>query len=152
MMRRSHLLLLTTVIATLHACTNQEPKQSTTIDSVPKAVVDTVKPSARPVHWTYDGDEGPKGWAALSPAYALCGTGTHQSPINIQKATVTGGVRWNFKYGNTSLRIAHNEHMDDIIDNGHTIQITVDEGSTFTFGEKSYVLKQFHFHTPVNIH
>ncbi len=38
--------------------------------------------------------------------------------------------------------------MEDIIDNGHTIQITVDEGSTFTFGDKTYSLKQFHFHTP----
>jgi carbonic anhydrase len=148
MMRSSHLLLLATAIATLNACNNQESKQIATVDSVPKVSVDTVKPSARPVHWTYEGEEGPKGWASLSPAYALCGTGAYQSPINIQKATVTGGVRWNFQYGNTSLRIAHNEHMDDIIDNGHTIQVTVDEGSTFTFGEKSYVLKQFHFHTP----
>ncbi len=38
--------------------------------------------------------------------------------------------------------------MTDLIDNGHTIQITVDEGSTFTFGDKTYSLKQFHFHTP----
>ncbi|MDZ7648146.1 MAG: carbonic anhydrase family protein [Cytophagales bacterium] len=38
--------------------------------------------------------------------------------------------------------------MDDILDNGHTIQVTVDEGSTFTFAGKTYNLKQFHFHTP----
>jgi carbonic anhydrase len=59
-----------------------------------------------------------------------------------------GGKKWSFNYGSTSLRIAHNEHMDDIIDNGHTIQITVDEGSTFTFDGTTYHLKQFHFHTP----
>jgi carbonic anhydrase len=64
------------------------------------------------------------------------------------KADAKGGASWKLDYKTTSLRIAHNEHMDDIIDNGHTIQITVDEGSMFTFGDKTYSLKQFHFHTP----
>ena len=36
----------------------------------------------------------------------------------------------------------------DILDNGHTIQITVEEGSTLTLNGKTYGLKQFHFHTP----
>ena len=113
--------------------------------------VDTVKPqpaSARPVHWGYAGEDGPSNWATLSPAYALCGEGKGQSPINIVKTDAKGGANWKLDYKTTSLRIAHNEHMDDIIDNGHTIQITVDEGSTFSFGDKTYNLKQFHFHTP----
>jgi carbonic anhydrase len=38
--------------------------------------------------------------------------------------------------------------VDDIIDNGHTIQVTVDAGSTLTKDKDTYVLKQFHFHTP----
>ena len=46
------------------------------------------------------------------------------------------------------MRISHNEHVHDIIDNGHTIQVTVDEGSSFTFENKIYNLKQFHLHTP----
>lgn len=104
--------------------------------------------SARPVHWSYEGDAGPGSWASLAPVYALCGEGKNQSPINIENTHVMGGKKWSFNYGSTSLRIAHNEHMDDIIDNGHTIQITVDEGSTFTFDGTTYHLKQFHFHTP----
>jgi carbonic anhydrase len=104
--------------------------------------------SARPVHWGYDGADGPTNWASLTPVYALCGEGKHQSPVNIVKADVKGGAVWKLDYKTTSLRIAHNEHMDEIIDNGHTIQVTVDEGSTFTFGDKTYNLKQFHFHTP----
>ena len=75
-------------------------------------------------------------------------TGKGQSPINIVKTDAKGGANWKLDYKTTSLRIAHNEHMDDIIDNGHTIQVTVDEGSTFSFGDKTYNLKQFHFHTP----
>ena len=38
--------------------------------------------------------------------------------------------------------------MDDLIDNVHTIQVNVDEGSSLTFENKVYMLNQFHFHTP----
>jgi len=104
--------------------------------------------SARPVHWGYDGNDGPSNWASLSPVYALCGEGKSQSPINVTQADAKEGAKWSFDFNTTSLKIAHNEHMDDILDNGHTIQVTVDEGSTFTFGDITYHLKQFHFHTP----
>lgn len=104
--------------------------------------------SARPVHWSYVDEGGPEGWGNLTPVYALCSEGKKQSPINISLKSLKGGATWNLDYKSTSLRIAHTEHMDDITDNGHTIQVTVDEGSVFTFQEKSYNLKQFHFHTP----
>lgn len=130
----------------LASCTSKPTDSSeasaTKADSVDKKV------SARPAHWGYEGEDGPQAWATLSPAYALCGTGTGQSPVNIIKTDAKGGATWRLDYKSTSLRIAHNEHMEDIIDNGHTIQITVDEGSVFTFDGKSYHLKQFHFHTP----
>ncbi|HSF45799.1 MAG TPA: carbonic anhydrase family protein, partial [Chitinophagaceae bacterium] len=99
-------------------------------------------------HWGYEGEDGPDKWFELSAAYKLCREGKHQSPVNIEKGTVTAGARWNIDYKSSSIRIAHNEHMNEIIDNGHTIQVTVDEGSTFTFDGKTYALKQFHFHTP----
>jgi len=122
--------------------TNEVAEATTVSDS-------TVAPaSARPVHWGYEGEDGPSNWASLSPVYALCAQGKRQSPINIVKTEVKSGATWKLDYKTTSLRIAHNEHMDEIIDNGHTIQITVDEGSTFSFGDKTYNLKQFHFHTP----
>lgn len=134
------------LITLLAGCTS---KPTGTSEASPRAAdsVDT-KTSARPVHWGYEGEDGPQAWATLSPAYALCGTGKGQSPINIIKTDAKGGATWRLDYKSTSLRIAHNEHMEDIIDNGHTIQITVDEGSVFTFDGKSYHLKQFHFHTP----
>ncbi len=129
------------------SCTNK-PKENdeTTTHAVDSTAVQQT--SARPVHWGYEGENGPTMWASLSPVYAACGEGKSQSPINIVKTDTKGGARWKLDYKTTSLRIAHNEHMEDIIDNGHTIQITVDEGSTFTFGDKTYSLKQFHFHTP----
>ncbi|MDX1958186.1 MAG: carbonic anhydrase family protein [Leptospiraceae bacterium] len=110
-----------------------------------KLAENDAKTSDRPVHWTYNESAN---WAKLSPTYNLCGTGTSQSPIDIDKSVVKEGITWELNYKPTSLRIAHNEHMDEIIDNGHTIQVTVDEGSNFTYGKKTYQLKQFHFHTP----
>lgn len=104
--------------------------------------------ATRPVHWSYDGEDGPTKWSTLSPAYALCGNGMGQSPINIVKSASKAGISWKMDYKTTSLKIAHNEHMEDIIDNGHTIQVTVDEGSRFSFGDVTYSLKQFHYHTP----
>jgi carbonic anhydrase len=139
-------LVMGIAVALLASC-NSKPtdtaEQTTGTDTVKAAPV-----SARPVHWAYEGENGPTAWATLSATYALCGEGKAQSPINIVKTDAKGGANWNLDYKTTSLKIAHNEHMDDIIDNGHTIQVTVDEGSTFSFGDKTYNLKQFHFHTP----
>lgn len=52
------------------------------------------------------------------------------------------------RYGATALKIAHHEHVTDILDNGHTLQVTVEEGSTLVTDRGTYQLKQFHFHTP----
>ncbi len=131
------------VLVFASSCSTKPKETSSDADAVPAAAT-----SARPVHWGYIGDSGPTNWATLTPVYALCGEGKGQSPIDIVKSDARGGVAWRFDYKTTSLRIAHNEHMEDIIDNGHTIQVTVDEGSVFTFGDKSFELKQFHFHTP----
>lgn len=104
--------------------------------------------SARPVHWGYEGEAGPRHWGHLSPVYTACDHGNGQSPINITRAGTGTSHPVQLKYGATSLRIAHHEHVIDIVDNGHTIQVTVDEGSTLTTGKDTYQLKQFHFHTP----
>jgi carbonic anhydrase len=102
--------------------------------------------SARPVEWGYEGDRGPSRWAGLTPVYAEC-SHDHQSPIDLAEAKETSGT-WRANYRQTGLRIAHHEHVTDILDNGHTIQVTVDEGSTLTTERGTYGLKQFHFHTP----
>lgn len=140
------ILVMGIAVALMASC-NSKPTEATEETTF----ADTLEPapvSARPVHWGYAGENGPAVWATLSPAYAPCSGGKAQSPINIVKTDAKGGTNWKLDYKTSSLRIAHNEHMDDIIDNGHTIQVTVDEGSTFSFGDKTYGLKQFHFHTP----
>jgi len=144
MKQSTFLLAALAMVAMLFTQCSTKQKEAATQVATPEPP----STSVRPVHWGYEGEDGPSNWSTLSPVYALCGEGKNQSPINIVKSDTEGGVNWKLDYKTTSLRIAHNEHMEDIIDNGHTIQITVDEGSMFTFGDKTYSLKQFHFHTP----
>jgi carbonic anhydrase len=76
-----------------------------------------------------------------------------QSPIDIvENAQELKTMRWSRSYGSTTLDIAHHEHVEEIINNGHTIQVTCDGLSTLTIGDVVYSLKQFHFHTPSEHH
>jgi carbonic anhydrase len=92
-----------------------------------------------PVHWTYEGAEGPEFWGNLSPEFALCSTGVEQSPIDIAGTATANPADITFNYQPTAL---------NIFNNGHTIQVNYDPGSAITVGGKTYTLKQFHFHLP----
>ncbi|HTP68505.1 MAG TPA: carbonic anhydrase family protein [Dongiaceae bacterium] len=98
---------------------------------------------AKPPHWTYGGEEGPSAWGKLDSAYATCSIGHTQSPIDIKGAKPADLPALNFDYKAVPL---------NIIDNGHTIQINYPAGSTLTVGDKTYTLKQFHFHHPSEEH
>jgi carbonic anhydrase len=90
-------------------------------------------------HWSYEGKTGPEEWGKLSPEYATCKTGKHQSPIDIKHAKAADLPAIQFDYKPAPLHI---------INNGHTIQINYPAGSSITVGDKKYELKQFHFHHP----
>jgi carbonic anhydrase len=100
----------------------------------PKAVV-----QHREVHWSYEGDGAPGNWAKLNPEYGTCATGKRQSPIDIREGIKVDLEPIEFNYGHTHFRI---------VDNGHTIQVNVGEGSTIAVMGRSYQLLQFHFHRP----
>lgn len=86
-------------------------------------------------HWSYTGEEGPAHWGGT------CKTGKGQSPIDIRtadaKAVALPPLTFDYRPG--PLRI---------IDNGHTVQVNVDPGSSLTIGNDRYELVQFHFHKP----
>lgn len=105
--------------------------------------------NARPAHWGYGAEDGPARWAELSPSYFRCAEGRSQSPIDLALSKVMPvGPRYKFSHQSAASSISHNEHMDGILDNGHTIQIDVLDGSWVTFDGTKYALKQLHFHTP----
>lgn len=90
-------------------------------------------------HWSYEGANGPDKWATLSPAFASCGTGQHQSPIDISATRPLASDRITTAYASTALKIEYN---------GHTVQVTPDAGSSIDVGGDRYDLLQFHFHSP----
>jgi carbonic anhydrase len=96
-----------------------------------------------PPHWGYEGKEGPKSWGTLDRAYAGCSLGHAQSPINITNAK---------KADLPALRFDYNPVPLNIINNGHTVQVNYAPGSSLTVGDKTYTLKQFHFHHPSEEH
>lgn len=147
-----HVMMITGCVSMLMlSCgqqSNPENTQGQQADTAVAASTESKPVSARPVHWSYTEEGGPAGWAGLTPVYAACGNGKSQSPINILTNTGKGSPAWTLEYKTTRLQVAHHEQVDELINNGHTIQVTPEPGSALNYGGKMYHLKQFHFHTP----
>ena len=90
-------------------------------------------------HWAYDGEFAPYRWGDLKPDYALCKSGTRQSPIDIRNPVVSEIEPIQFHYEDVALKVSNN---------GHTIQVDYPPGSFILHGGARYELVQFHFHTP----
>jgi carbonic anhydrase len=91
-------------------------------------------------HWSYSGATGPEHWASEDPSFAACGSGKHQSPIDIE-ATVTEAL--------PPIEFAYQPIPLKVTDTGHTFQVNAPSGSGgITVGGERYDLVQFHFHHP----
>lgn len=97
-------------------------------------------------HWGYGAADGPTKWASLHPDYRLCAEGKQQSPIDLSAAVEGTLEPLAFDYLPAQLRIARHEHVVDVLNNGHTIQVNYDEGSSVEHGGVRYELAQYHFH------
>ncbi|MCB0081117.1 MAG: carbonic anhydrase family protein [Caldilineaceae bacterium] len=89
-------------------------------------------------HWGYSGAQGPEHWGNLSQDFAACDTGHEQSPIDLAGEVTKDLPDIAFHYQPSAL---------NILNNGHTIQVNYDPGSTIEVDGITYELKQFHFHT-----
>ncbi len=90
--------------------------------------------SAQHAHWRYQGENGPDHWGGV------CNTGDQQSPIDLGPAIKNARPhKFERRWGGRA------ETMEN---NGHTIVVNMPAGSDMTFRDKSYQLKQFHFHRP----
>ena len=103
---------------------------------------------AHTIHWGYDQADGPGVWGDLSPEFLLCREGQAQSPIDLTDAQAASRDPMDMNYQPDSLRIIRHEHLVDVINSGHTIQINYDEGSTLTVDATEFELAQYHFHVP----
>lgn len=92
-----------------------------------------------PVQWGYIGPGAPENWGKLDGNYATCSTGKRQSPIDIR-----GGIRVDLE----PIRFDYQPSLFRIVDNGHTVQVDVGEGSSITITGRTYALVQINFHRP----
>jgi carbonic anhydrase len=98
--------------------------------------------AAGETHWTYSGEEGPENWARLTPEFAAC-AGKNQSPINL-----TGFIKAALK----PIKISYQAGGNEIVNNGHTVQVNYAAGSSISVDGIKFELKQFHFHAPSENH
>jgi carbonic anhydrase len=129
-MRRC-ILIATVILALLFLGCAEE------ITEKPLTPVETPKEEVREeVHWSYKGETGPEHWAELG--YSDC-AGSEQSPVDIPADAPIHDADISFNYNPSAL---------NIINNGHTIKVEYDKGSTIEVEGKTYNLLQFHFHAP----
>ena len=113
-----------------------ECKKSTDKDAEAKDDSAKKDDKAHAVHWGYEGDNGPEHWG---DAFPVCGKGKKQSPLNIIGP---------FEKSKDTLSVDYKEGPLKMLNNGHTIQVNVEPGSSLTIGKESFDLLQFHFHRP----
>ncbi len=94
-------------------------------------------------HWGYTGHNTPETWGELSEKFRECGRGMNQSPINI-----THSLRADLP----PLVLHYISSSKSIENNGHTVQVNMEPGSTFRIDGDTFELKQFHFHAPSENH
>ena len=92
------------------------------------------------VHWDYEGAMGPENWGKEFPT---CGKGKSQAPLNIKGP---------FEKVRFSIAPDYKQGQLKIVNNGHTIQVNVPNGSKIRIDGKPYDLLQFHFHRPSEEH
>ncbi len=91
------------------------------------------------VHWGYGEDAGPLKWGDLKSEYFMCKEGKNQSPINITSA---------YEVEKKPLKINHKAGGEEVIFNGHAVQVNYKAGSSIDVDGHVFELKQFHFHNP----
>ncbi len=81
----------------------------------------------------------PQHWGDLSPDFHLCKQGVNQSPIDIRQAVYARLP---------ALALELQARQAAIVNNGHTVQVNLQQGDTLKLDDETFTLKQFHFHTP----
>jgi carbonic anhydrase len=133
---------ITERIAAMHAQQAARAARAAKVRKIAaSAVVATpaLPPVLRSTHWSYEGETGPLNWGKINPEWAKCAAGERQSPIDIHDGIKVDLEQIGFDYKPSAF---------NVIDNGHTVQVTVGTGNYITVQNRAYELVQFHFHRP----
>ena len=102
----------------------------------------TLLASSHATHWGYTGHEGPANWGDLDSKYSMCKAGSSQSPINITRSVTVESDDLR------EIRFNYITSASEVVNNGHTVQVNIKDGSSINVDNIEFTLKQFHFHTP----
>ncbi len=127
------------------ACSKPEPQQQA---KTPEAKTQPVTAPEGHPHWSYEGEDGPSGWGKLSPEWTDCTEGKSQSPIDIEKTVKANLPALTADFKPAAIKIIHHEHIADVVNSGHSIQVNYTEGDELTIGDAKFALLQYHFHGP----
>lgn len=122
---------------------------STTVGDLVKNQVDAAEAlrateaseAALKIHWNYCMD-GPGLWSQLDDKWSKCGAGLAQSPINIVESEVQANAELH------PLELSYSSSKANLVNDGHALGITFDEGSILTINERQYELLNLKIHTP----
>ncbi|MDP8568790.1 carbonic anhydrase [Methylophilus aquaticus] len=89
--------------------------------------------------WAYTGSEGPDKWASLNPAFASCGNGSQQSPINIDN-TIPAALKPIKRLQKFPLKSINRKEHGLVVDAG--------AGNMMVLDQKPYQLKYISLHAP----
>lgn len=90
-------------------------------------------------HWGYADKTGPTHWSELGAEFTSCKVGKQQSPVDIRPGKKPRLAPIAFHYASTT---------GEIVNNGHSVQVNLNEAGTIGLSSGDYKLLQFHFHTP----
>lgn len=95
---------------------------------------------AQSARWEYQGKDGPLNWGKLDPAYKACSKGHEQSPVDIRGAHLNKTLKpieFHFVAGPVTVK-----------NDGRTIVVDVDPGSSMVADGVRYELLHFEFNRP----
>lgn len=92
-------------------------------------------------HWAYEGHGGPEHWGSLNAENQACSSGHKQSPVDIVVASAQA-------VAHPKIQLQYKPSAMHMLNNGHTVQMNYDAGSTAIINGQPYQLVQFHFHSP----
>ena len=103
--------------------------------------IETVTPvRGEKQHWSYQGETGPEHWAEIEKN-SDCG-GKYQSPINI----IDKDAKLDASLKPLDIHYASATKINNVVNNGHSIQYNFEPGDYFNYKGEKYALKQIHFH------
>lgn len=113
--------------------------QSIVVAAFACACASSVEPPAvHTVHWDYGDEAGPDNWGQLAAEFSECAAGEEQSPVNLPHSNATPTpapvINWS------------RARRAEIVNNGHTLQVNVQNAGHLWLDDKRYRLAQFHFH------